>query len=165
MPSASRKVFSSVSTRRRMLMWSTRTPFQLKFSAPVKNMDELIRQNFGPGESLWNPKCFDRLYTLREGSKVLALCTLQKWGRDGWILGDLCVAEKRKGLATRLVNKVLSKVKEPIWVDANEESNGIFAKDPRWHRTNEGPWEPTGTSFVASRQEIISAHGTYGTPS
>ena len=110
-------------------------------------MDELIRQNFGPGESLWNPKCFDRLYTLREGSKVLALCTLQKWGRDGWILGDLCVAEKRKGLATRLVNKVLSKVKEPIWVDANEESNGIFLKDPRWTRASENPWEPTGTSW------------------
>ena len=128
-------------------------------------MDDLIRQNFGPGESLWNPKCFDRLYTLREGSKVLALCTLQKWGRDGWILGDLCVAEKRKGLATRLVNKVLSKVKEPIWVDANEQSNGIFAKDPRWSRASENPWEPTGTSFVASRREIISAHGIYGTPS
>ena len=110
-------------------------------------MDELIRQNFGPGESLWNPKCFDRLYTLREGSKVLALCTLQKWGRDGWILGDLCVAEKRKGLATRLVNKVLSKVKEPIWVDANEESNGIFLKDPRWTRARQNPWEPSGTAW------------------
>ena len=120
----------------------------LKFSAPVKNMDELIRQNFGPGESLWNPKCFDRLYTLREGSKVLALCTLQKWGRDGWILGDLCVAEKRKGLATRLVNKVLSKVKEPIWVDANEESNGIFAKDPRWTRARQNPWAPSGTAWA-----------------
>jgi hypothetical protein len=140
-------------------------------------MDDLIRQNFGPGESLWNPKCFDRLYTLREGSKVqgpersrrrlrlLALCTLQKWGRDGWILGDLCVAEKRKGLATRLVNKVLSKVKEPIWVDANEQSNGIFLKDPRWTRARENPWEPSGTSFVASRREIISPYGTYGTPS
>ena len=162
MPSASRKVFSSVSTRRRMLMWSTRTPFQLKFSAPVKNMDELIRQNFGPGESLWNPKCFDRLYTLREGSKVLALCTLQKWGRAGWILGDLCVAEKRKGLATRLVNKVLSKVKEPIWVDANEESNGIFAKDPRWHRTNEGPWEPTGTAWVLETSTVLNDNGTNG---
>ena len=111
-------------------------------------MDELVAQNFGPGESLWNPKCFDRLYTIREGAKVMALCTLQKWGRDKWILGDLCVAEKRKGLATQLVNKVLSKVKEPIWVDANEESNGIFAKDTRWRRTCENPWEPTGTAWV-----------------
>ena len=112
-----------------------------------KVMDELIRQNFGEGESIWNPKCFDRLYTIREGSKVMALCTLQKWG-DRWILGDLCVAEKRKGLATQLVNKVLSKVKEPIWVDANEESNGIFAKDTRWRRTCENPWEPSGTAWV-----------------
>jgi hypothetical protein len=109
-------------------------------------MDELIRQNFGPDESLWNPKCFDRLYTIREGSRVVAVCTLQRWG-DAWILGDLCVAEKRRGLATQLVNKVLSKVKEPIWVDANTESIGIFAKDPRWRRTDDGPWEPTGVSF------------------
>ena len=112
-------------------------------------MDELIRQNFGPDESLWNPKCFDRLYTIREGSRVVAVCTLQRWD-DAWILGDLCVAEKRRGLATRLVNKVLSKVKEPIWVDANTESFGIFAKDPRWHRTEEGPWEPTGVAFSQS---------------
>jgi hypothetical protein len=111
-------------------------------------MDELIRQNFGPDESLWNPKCFDRLYTIREGAKVMALCTLQKWGRDRWILGDLCVAEKRKGLGTKLVNKVLAKVKEPIWVDANEESNGIFLKDPRWRRTYDGPWKPSGTAWL-----------------
>ena len=110
-------------------------------------IDELVRQNFGPGESIWNPKCFDRLYTIREGSNVMAVCTLQKWG-DGWILGDLCVAEKRRGLATRLVNKVISKVKESIWLDANEESNGIFAKDPRWRRTDEGPWKPTGAAWV-----------------
>ena len=110
-------------------------------------MDELIRQNFGVGESIWNPKCFDRLYTIREGSKVMALCTLQRWG-DKWILGDLCVAEKRKGLATQLVNKVISKVKESIWVDANEESNGIFAKDNRWRRTADGPWAPSGTAWV-----------------
>ena len=110
-------------------------------------MDKLIRQNFGPGESLWNPKGFDRIYTIREGAKVMALCTLQKWGNK-WILGDLCVVEKRRGLATQLVNKVISKVKEPIWVDANEESNGIFAKDPRWRRTDEGPWAPSGTAWM-----------------
>jgi len=110
-------------------------------------VDQLVRQNFGPGESLWNPKCFDRLYTLREGSRVTALCTLQRWG-DRWILGDLCVAEKRRGLGTQLVNKVLAKVKEPVWADANAESNGIFAKDPRWRRTDEGPWEPSGTAWL-----------------
>jgi hypothetical protein len=109
-------------------------------------MDELLAQNFGPGESLWNPKWFDRLYTIREGAKVMALCTLQKWG-DRWILGDLCVAEKRRGLGTQLVNKVLAKVKEPVWADANAESNGIFAKDPRWRQTDEGPWEPSGTAW------------------
>ena len=119
----------------------------IEASHVCKVMDELVARNFGPGESLWNPKCFDRLYTIREGPKVMALCTLQKWG-DRWILGDLCVAEKRRGLATQLVNKVLSKVKEPIWVDANEESNGIFAKDPRWRRTCENPWEPSGTAWV-----------------
>ena len=113
-------------------------------------IDELVARNFGPGESLWNPKCFDRLYTIREGAKVMALCTLQKWG-GGWILGDLCVAEKRRGLGTQLVNKVLSKVHEPIWVDANEESNGIFKKDPRWRRTNEGPWPPSGTAWLFSK--------------
>ena len=111
-------------------------------------MDELIRQNFGEGESLWNPKCFDRLYTIREGSKIMALCTLQRWGSK-WILGDLCVAEKRRGLATQLVNKVLTKVKEPIWVDANAESTGIFAKDHRWLRTDEGPWKSSGVTFIA----------------
>jgi len=77
----------------------------------------------------------------------MALCTLQRWG-DRWILGDLCVAEKRRGLGTQLVNKVLSKVKEPIWVDANAESNGIFAKDPRWRRTAEAPWKPSGTAWL-----------------
>jgi len=77
----------------------------------------------------------------------MALCTLQKWGNK-WILGDLCVAEKRRGLGTQLVNKVLAKVKEPVWVDANTESNGIFAKDPRWRRTDEGPWVPSGTAWV-----------------
>ena len=112
-----------------------------------KVMDELISKNFGIGESIWNPKCFDRLYTIREGSKVMAVCTLQRWGNK-WILGDLCVAEKRKGLATQLVNKVLSKVKEPIWVDANEQSNGIFAKDPRWQQTSEGPWTPKGEAWI-----------------
>ena len=121
----------------------------LELRTVYKLMDELIRQSFGSNESLWNPKCFDRLYTIREGAKVMALCTLQKWG-DKWILGDLCVAEKRKGLGTQLVNKVLSKVKEPIWVDANEESNGIFAKDPRWQRTDEAPWEPSGTAWLFS---------------
>jgi len=112
-------------------------------------MDELISKNFGSGESIWNPKCFDRLYTIREGSKVMALCTLQRWG-DKWILGDLCVAEKRKGLGTRLVNKVLAKVKEPIWVDANEASNGIFRKDPRWTRARQNPWEPSGRAWQTS---------------
>ena len=116
-------------------------------SSYIETVDELVRQNFGPGESIWNPKCFDRLYTIREGSKVVALCTLQKWG-DRWILGDLCVAEKRRGLGTRLVNKVISKVKEPIWVDANAESHGIFAKDPRWRRTAEAPWHPSGTAWL-----------------
>lgn len=114
------------------------------FKQPI---DDLIAQNFGVGESIWDNKCFDRLYTLREGSRVVALCTLQRWG-DRWILGDLCVAEKRRGLGTQLVNKVLSKVKEPVWADANAESNGIFAKDPRWRRTTEAPWEPTGTAWV-----------------
>lgn len=116
-------------------------------------MDELIRQNFGEEESIWNPKCFDRLYTIRDGYRVVALCTLQKWGK-GWILGDLCVAEKRRGLATQLVNKVISKVKEFIWVDANEESNGVFAKDQRWTRTAEGPWEPSGTAWVLETQRV-----------
>ena len=75
---------------------------------------------------------------------MTALCTLQKWGK-GWILGDLCVAEKRKGLGTQLVNKVLTKVREPIWADANELSNGIFEKDQRWTLAKEYPWETKGT--------------------
>jgi len=116
-------------------------------------VDELVAQNFGPGESLWNPKCFDRLYTIREGARVMALCTLQRWG-DRWILGDLCVAEKRRGLGTQLVNKVLAKVKEPVWVDANAESNGIFAKDPRWRRTDDAPWQPSGTAWVLETRGV-----------
>jgi hypothetical protein len=78
----------------------------------------------------------------------MAVCTLQKWGGK-WILGDLCVAEKRQGLATRLVAKVLDKVHEPIWVDANESSVGIFEKNPAWRPTDDGPWPPSGRTFVS----------------
>jgi len=143
-------VTSSMSRRARRLSASAQVcPASSRgsHSSYTETVDELVRQNFGPGESLWNPKCFDRLYTIREGSRVMALCTLQRWD-DRWILGDLCVAEKRRGLGTRLVNKVLEKVKEPIWVDANAESNGIFAKDPRWRRTAEAPWKPSGTAWL-----------------
>ena len=46
-------------------------------------IDDLVRKNFGPGESLWSPKCFDRLYKLVDGRKLLGACTLQ-WSGEYW---------------------------------------------------------------------------------
>jgi hypothetical protein len=114
-------------------------------------IDKLIRQNFGPHEDLWNPRYFDVLFRLSyQGSTdPLAVCTLQ-WAQDYWILGDLCVREKRRGFATEIVNRIMDLVNKPIWVDANELSAKIFEKDPRFHETTKGPWKPEGRAFISS---------------
>jgi hypothetical protein len=117
--------------------------------SPRADVDALIALNFGDGESLWNPKCFDKLYTL--GEPICAVCTLQKWD-GGWILGDVCVSEKRKGYGTRVVDLALSNVKGPIWADANAGSAGIFEKDIRWRKATHlqvPPWEASGVWYVS----------------
>lgn len=114
-------------------------------------IDKLIRQNFGPYEDLWNPRYFDMLFRLsRRGSTdPLAVCTLQ-WAPKGyWILGDLCVSEQRKGYATELVERLMTVMNKPVWVDANEFSSKIFEKDPRFKETTEGPWKPEGRAFIS----------------
>jgi len=108
-------------------------------------IDALIALNFGEGESLWRPKVFDLLFLL--GTPLCAVCTLQKWDK-GWILGDVCASEKRKGYGTQVIDLALSKVQGRVWADANEASAGIFQKDPRWRKTTRGPWDATGVWYV-----------------
>jgi hypothetical protein len=114
-------------------------------------IDKLVRQNFGPHEDLWDPKYFDMLFRLshRGSTDPLAVCTLQ-WTLDYWILGDLCVGQKRQGFATEIVNRIMDVVKGPIWVDANAISSKIFEKDPRFHETTMGPWRPEHRAFMSS---------------
>jgi hypothetical protein len=108
-------------------------------------IDALIALNFGEGESLWSPKVFDLLFLI--GTPLCAVCTLQKWDK-GWILGDVCVSEKRKGYGTQVIDLALSKVQGRVWADANAASAGIFHKDPRWRKTTRGPWDATGVWYV-----------------
>ena len=118
-------------------------------------VDALIALNFGPGESLWNPKVFDLLFLI--GHPLCAVCTLQKWGKS-WILGDLCVGEKRKGYGTQVVELALSKVHGRVWADANAESAGVFQKDPRWRkatRSQKPPWKAMGVWYATTNNESV----------
>jgi len=117
-----------------------------------KKIDELVRQNFGPDEDLWNPRYFDFLFKLTEkgSSDPLAICTLQ-WTPDYWILGDLCAKHKGMGYGTQIVNLV-TKVTAPlpVWVDANEISSKIFEKNQRFSETTDGPWKPEGKAYISA---------------
>jgi GNAT superfamily N-acetyltransferase len=111
-------------------------------------VDDLVRANFGPCESLWHPKCFDRLYKLVNGSKLLAVCTLQ-WSGEYWILGDLCVdpQEHGKGYGSELVRQICSKIKDPIWADATHPMSAKILERNSFSKTTIGPWEPKGQAY------------------
>lgn len=117
-------------------------------------VDELVRENFGPCESLWKPKCFDRLYTLMDGSRLLAVCTLQ-WSGAYWILGDLCTAEHGKGHGSEIVRRVCSAVSESIWADAtNPISEKIFKKNS-FKISSIKPWDVEGTPLILLHERSI----------
>lgn len=113
-----------------------------------KQIDSLIQKNFGPNESLWNPKCFDRLFVLLGDQKLLAVCTLQ-WADNGyWILGDLCTAEHGKGYGSLIVQSVCEKIKEPVWSDATHPACEKILLHNGFQRViHLGPWKPEGMSY------------------
>lgn len=115
-----------------------------------RKIDELVRQNFGPDEDLWNPKYFDFLFKLTRwnGKDPLAICTLQS-AEEYWILGDLCVKEKGMGYGTAIVDLVMKVVNQPVWVDANEISSRIFEKNPLFYETTKAPWKPEGKTYLS----------------
>ena len=124
-----------------------------------KVIDDLVRENFGPSESLWAPKCFDRLYKLVDGSKLLAVCTLQ-WSGEYWILGDLCVAigEHGKGYGSKIVERICEQNSEPIWADATSPASARILERNSF-RVWDGvyPWRPEGVSYWRSRP--VAVHG------
>jgi hypothetical protein len=114
-------------------------------------VDELVRENFGPCESLWKPKCFDRLYKLVDGHRILAVCTLQ-WSGAYWILGDLCTAEHGKGHGSEIVRLVCSTVRGSIWADAvNSISEQIFKKNS-FKISSIKPWGVEGVPMMLLRE-------------
>jgi hypothetical protein len=112
-----------------------------------ERIDELVRVNFGPDESLWVPKCFDRLYKLTHGPKILAVCTLQ-WADQGyWVLGDLCASEHGKGYGTEIIKQICSKIPEPIWADATHPASSRILERNSFSKTTDGPWAPKGQAY------------------
>ena len=117
-----------------------------------RRVDALVEQNFGPGESLWDPKCFDRLYTLVDGPRLLAVCTLQ-WSGEYWILGDLCAAEHGKGHGTEIVKRIFKKIFEPVWTDATSPASEGVMRRNGCVRADFGPWPPKGLAY--SRGNVV----------
>jgi hypothetical protein len=113
-----------------------------------KKVDKLIRQNFGPGESLWDPKCFDLLYKLVEGPKILAVCTLQWSGQGYWILGDICASVHGQGYGSEIVRLICEIVSEPIWADATTPGSKRILERNSFGPTIIHPWEPEGKSYI-----------------
>lgn len=112
-----------------------------------KKVDELIQQNFGPGESLWKPKCFDLLYKLVDGQKILAVCTLQ-WSAEGyWILGDVCSVTHGHGFGSEIIRRVCERTHEPIWADATHPGSGKILERNSFRPTTVQPWKPEGTAL------------------
>lgn len=117
-----------------------------------KKVDKLIRQNFGPDESLWDPKCFDRLYKLVDGQKILAVCTLQWAQADGyWILGDVCSAVHGQGFGSEIVRQVCEKVSESIWADATGPGSERILERNSFRPTTLAPWEPEKKCYILAR--------------
>ena len=110
-------------------------------------IDDLVRKNFGPGESLWEPKCFDRLYKLVDGRKLLGVCTLQ-WSGEYWILGDLCTANHGRGHGFEFVKQICEQVREPIWADAVGPASARILERNSFRPTGVQPWPPEGKSYI-----------------
>ena len=113
-----------------------------------KKVDKLIRQNFGPGESLWDPKCFDLLFKLTHSQKILAVCTLQWSGQGYWILGDICASVHGQGFGSEIVRRVCERVSEPIWADATTPGSIRILERNSFGPTIIEPWEPEGKSYI-----------------
>ena len=111
-------------------------------------IDDLVRKNFGTEESLWNPKCFDRLYKLVDGRKLLGVCTLQ-WSPDGyWILGDICVYEHGKRYGSEIVKRICEQISEPIWADATHPASERILEQNSFKLTSIKPWPPHGKPYI-----------------
>lgn len=122
-------------------------------------IDELVRANFGPGESLWAPKCFDLLYKLVDGSKLLAVCTLQ-WSDEGyWILGDLCTAEHGQGHGSEILKQICSVITDPIWADATHPGSERILERNSFSKTTISPWEPKGQAYYKGNVVCILPPG------
>lgn len=114
-----------------------------------QQIDKLIRQNFGDNESLWNPKCFDFIFKLVEGSELLGVCTIQ-WCDDGyWILGDVCTSTHGKGHGKTMI-KFLTELlpNDSIWADASTIQSEYILKQNGFRPTCVRPWKPTGISML-----------------
>ena len=113
-----------------------------------KKVDQLIQKNFGSGESLWDPKCFDLLFKLIDSQKILAVCTLQ-WSDQGyWILGDLCSGIHGKGFGSEIVRQICEQVSEPIWADATNVGSERILERNSFKPTTIKPWDPEGKSYI-----------------
>ena len=110
-------------------------------------IDQLIQDNFGPGESLWSPKCFNLLYKLVDDQKLVGVCTLQ-WSGEYWILGDVCVGHKGRGYGTEIVRRVCESHPESIWADATSAGSEVILKRNSFHPTSVQPWEPEGKGYM-----------------
>jgi hypothetical protein len=115
-----------------------------KVSRYDRRVDALVRENFGPEEGLWDPLVVDHIFRLDVNGKLAAVCTLQKRSKY-WLLGDLCVAEKRKGHGTRIILEVMNLVwlTKPILVRVNSMSEGLIQKTGRFLKIAEGRYMST----------------------
>jgi hypothetical protein len=116
-----------------------------------KKIDKLVQKNFGSGESLWDPKCFDLLFKLTCDRNILAVCTLQWSYEEYWILGDVCAAEHGQGYGSEIVRRVCEQVSEPIWADATNPGSIRILERNSFGLTIIQPWEPEGKSYILIR--------------
>jgi hypothetical protein len=118
---------------------------ELRRSNQVEN---LFRENFGPDEDLWSPKCFDVLFGLKDGRRLLGACTLQLAPDGYWILGDVCTAEHGKGHGTELIRQVCIATPGTIWADATcPASEGILTRNG-FRETVVRPWDEVVKAYI-----------------
>jgi hypothetical protein len=113
-----------------------------------KKVDKLIQKNFGPDESLWDPKCFDFIYKLIDGHKILAVCTLQWTDQGYWILGDVCSSVHGQGFGSEIVRQICEQISEPIWADATTPGSIQILERNSFKPTTIQPWDPHGKSYI-----------------
>ena len=123
-----------------------------RIQARSERVDELTAANFGPGESLWEPRCFDLAYELTDGDRLLAVCTLQ-WAPEQqyWILGDVCVSAHGHGYGTEIVRRVCEENPEPIWAETSNPAAMRILEKNGFTRTDECPWESDMTFYIKRR--------------